>query len=57
MAFQVLKAVIVGSRKGYILPRESEEDDGMELIQFQGYEELIPSTEIHYDPENEDGFL
>jgi len=34
MAFQVLKAVIVGSRKGYVLPRESEEDDGMELIQF-----------------------
>ena len=57
MALEILKAVIVGERKGYVLPRDTEEDDGLELIQFTEGEELIPIGEITYDLQNTDGFI
>lgn len=56
MALEILKAVIVGTRKGYVLPRETEVTDGMELIQFPEGEELVLQDDVQYDPDNDDGF-
>jgi hypothetical protein len=58
MALAILKAVIAGGRKGYVLPRETTQDDGLELIQFtDDTEELVPIGEIVYDDGNTDGFI
>lgn len=57
MALEILKAVIVGGRKGYVLPRDTDENDGLELIQFTEGEELIPIEGIIYDHQNTDGFI
>lgn len=57
MGFNSLAAVIVGTRKGYVLPRETEEQDGMVLIQFTEGEVLISVELVGYDPDNTDGFF